>query len=291
MGGRVPLTIRRQVIEQWLNGHSRDQIAKDNDIGAGTVTAIVKQCSQEKREQYFDDADFEFDLIRELAVMLKREGLAVNSFASSIRLQKKLEQNHLNEDQVDSFFENADLHCFKRGLKPEDFINSINNVCALSMGLKVPVDELAEYINQQEKKADEINEEIERLKMREMEAFWNHAVSKNMLEDYEKNRPELEKLEATQKELAETRKENDHFEEQLIAYEREIHRLNYERAIPIDQLLLINKRLDRSLGREEASEIFKELHHHLAKYPDVIAIIRERIHLSSAASVDLTKSN
>lgn len=88
MGGRVPITIRRQVIKQWLNGHSRDQIAKDNDIGAGTVTTIIKQCSQEKREQFFDDADFELDLIRELAVMLKREGLAVNSFASALRLQK-----------------------------------------------------------------------------------------------------------------------------------------------------------------------------------------------------------
>jgi hypothetical protein len=92
MGERVPLVIRRQVIKQWLDGHSRDQIAKDNDIGAGTVTAIIKQCGQEKREQYFHDSDFEFDLIRELAVTLKREGLSVNSFAPSVRLLKKLER-------------------------------------------------------------------------------------------------------------------------------------------------------------------------------------------------------
>jgi hypothetical protein len=291
MGGRVPLTIRRQVIKQWLYGHSRDQIAKDNDIGAGTVSAIIKQCSQEKREQYFDEADFEFDLIRELAVMLKREGLAVNSFGSALRLQKKLDQNHLNEDQMDSFFENADLHCFKRGLKSEDFINSINTVCALSAGLKVPVEELPEYISQQNKKADEINEGIERLKTTEMEAFWDHAVSKEKLEEYERKRPELEKLEATQKELAETKNKNDHFEQQLIACDREIHRLNYEHAIPIDQLMLINKRLDKPLERQEFSDMSKELHHHLAKYPDVIAIIRERIHLRYAPSADLTRSN
>jgi hypothetical protein len=36
--------------------------------------------------------------------MLKRECLAVNSFASALRLQKKkLDQNHLNEAQLDSF--------------------------------------------------------------------------------------------------------------------------------------------------------------------------------------------
>jgi chromosome segregation ATPase len=192
---------------------------------------------------------------------------------------------------MDSFFENADLHCFKRGMKSEEFINSINTVCALSAGLKVPVDELPEYINQQNKKADEINEEIERLKMTEMEAFWSHAVSKEKLEEYERKRPELEKLEATQKKLAETKNKNDHFEQQLIACDREIHRLNYEHAIPIDQLMLVNKRLDKPLERQEFSDLSKELHHHLAKYPDVIAIIRERIHLRYAPSADLTGSN
>jgi hypothetical protein len=74
---------------------------------------------------------------------------------------KKLDQNHLNEAQMDSFFENADLHCFKRGLISEDFINSINTVCALSTGLRVPVEGLPEYISQQNKKAYEINEGIE----------------------------------------------------------------------------------------------------------------------------------
>ena len=82
-------------------------------------------------------------------------------------------------------------------MKSEDFINSINTVCVLSAGLKVPVEELPEYISQQNKKAAEIKEGIERLKTTEMEAFWDHAVSKDRLEEYQKKRPELEKLEAT----------------------------------------------------------------------------------------------
>ena len=51
--------------------------------------------------------------------MLKREGADVNTFASSIRLQRKLEQQGLNEEQIESFVENIDIHCFKHGLKPE----------------------------------------------------------------------------------------------------------------------------------------------------------------------------
>jgi hypothetical protein len=74
---------------QWLYGFSRDQIAKDNQIGAGTVSTIIKQCKLEgQKKEYAADDDFEFDLIRQVAVVLKREGLDVNSFASSIRLKK-----------------------------------------------------------------------------------------------------------------------------------------------------------------------------------------------------------
>jgi DNA-binding CsgD family transcriptional regulator len=39
MKPKVPKSIRERVIKQWLQGTSRDEIAKDNDIGAGTVTA------------------------------------------------------------------------------------------------------------------------------------------------------------------------------------------------------------------------------------------------------------
>jgi hypothetical protein len=101
MGGKIPKTITKRVIMQWLNGFSRDEIAKDNQIGAGTVSTIIKQCKEQRQEEYAADDDFEFDLIRQVAVVLKREGVDVNTFASSIRLQRKLEQKGLNEEQID----------------------------------------------------------------------------------------------------------------------------------------------------------------------------------------------
>jgi transposase len=43
---KVPKSIKQQVIKQWLQGTSIDQIAKNNDIGAGTVSAIIKDIKQ-----------------------------------------------------------------------------------------------------------------------------------------------------------------------------------------------------------------------------------------------------
>ncbi len=50
MKPKVPKSIRERVIKlikQWLQSMSRDEIAKYNDIGAGTVGAIIKDAKQE----------------------------------------------------------------------------------------------------------------------------------------------------------------------------------------------------------------------------------------------------
>ena len=40
MGSRIPNPIRNRVAQQWVTGESRDIIAKDNQIGTGTVSTI-----------------------------------------------------------------------------------------------------------------------------------------------------------------------------------------------------------------------------------------------------------
>ena len=67
MEPKVPKSIKQQVIKQRLQGISRDQIAKDNGIGAGTVSAVIKEC---KRNDIPD-----IDLLREVALVLKKEDI------------------------------------------------------------------------------------------------------------------------------------------------------------------------------------------------------------------------
>jgi wobble nucleotide-excising tRNase len=84
----------------------------------------------------------------------------VNSFASSIRLQRKLDEKGLSEERIESFVENMDVHCFKRDLKPEEFVNTINKVSVLSDNLEISVDELPEYVNQEQERLKDIRQEI-----------------------------------------------------------------------------------------------------------------------------------
>jgi transposase len=63
MKPKVPKSIKQRVIKQWLQGTSRDQIAKDNDVGAGTVSAIIKDAKQEIPD---------IDLLRQVALVIKK---------------------------------------------------------------------------------------------------------------------------------------------------------------------------------------------------------------------------
>jgi hypothetical protein len=60
---------------------SRDQIAKNNDIGAGTVSAIIKDAKQKEIP--------DIDLLREVSLLLKNEDLDLSVLADSIRLKNK----------------------------------------------------------------------------------------------------------------------------------------------------------------------------------------------------------
>jgi hypothetical protein len=107
---------------------SRDEIGKDNDIGAGTVSVIIKDTKQENPD---------IDLLRAVAIIVKKYGLDLSVLASSIRIKNKLVEMGLNEDQVESFIENIIIYCFKHGLTAEKFLNIVNKVCVLyQIGLK-----------------------------------------------------------------------------------------------------------------------------------------------------------
>jgi hypothetical protein len=65
MPAGIDTQVKKQVINQWLSGESRDRIAVDNDIGAGTVSNIINDWKKGVE-------DSEYNSLRELAVSLKK---------------------------------------------------------------------------------------------------------------------------------------------------------------------------------------------------------------------------
>jgi hypothetical protein len=204
---KVPKSIKQQVIKQWLQGISRDQITKDNGIGAGTVSAIIKDSKQK------DIPDI--DLLREVALVLKNEDLDLAILASSIRLKKKLDDMDLNEDETESFIENINIHCFKRGLKAEDFVNIIDKTVALSQNLGMPVEQLPNYVIQKELELEKLNEEIEDVKMKKYLVLQNYDITMNDLEEYRSNKPLIDRIRQLENKVEKTQREKDYLAKKL----------------------------------------------------------------------------
>jgi transposase len=64
MPAAINSQVKKRVINQWLSGDSRDRIAADDDIGAGTVSNIINEW-----KKGVENSDYES--IRELSLFEK----------------------------------------------------------------------------------------------------------------------------------------------------------------------------------------------------------------------------
>jgi predicted transcriptional regulator len=135
----IPHKIKVQVLYQWIQGISRDKIAENNDIGRGTVSNIIEQ---------FKTNVPDIDLMRQTVLQIKKENIAIFSFAASIRLRRLLEDLEITEDKIESLLEEINIYCFKQEITPKDFVLKINEVSDLAMDLQTPIHKLPSFVNQ-----------------------------------------------------------------------------------------------------------------------------------------------
>lgn len=155
MGAKVPREIRVEVIRKWLQGITRDMIANEVCIGAGTVSGII-------REYKRDDPDA--DLLREVALWIKHEGMDIQSFAPLVRLREVLKQqewivgirseqgdgglDHETEKKMESLIMSVEVICFKQNLTAKEFFDSINKMYLAAKKLGTSIEEFPNYVQE-----------------------------------------------------------------------------------------------------------------------------------------------
>lgn len=162
---------------EWLEGHPQRHIARDNQIGIGTVSEIIKTIRERGTET-------QIDVLREIAVMLRRQGLSIDDFARSIRLNQILNEIGLEEEKVEDFVKQLEIHCFKRGLTPDTFMNHVANISSLSDSLGVPVEELPESIKSSKELLEDTNLTIKNRVFMLKRVNENYNVTMTDLEEY-----------------------------------------------------------------------------------------------------------
>lgn len=123
MPSRINASSRSLVIQKWLNGLSRDLIAKECGLSEGAVSAIIVQWKQLVGIEYAEQ-------LRELAVALRKGGFSVLELAGAVRLKNIMNQIGVGEESFREFLTETYNTCKKIGLQPYQIATYLGDLVA-----------------------------------------------------------------------------------------------------------------------------------------------------------------
>ena len=144
-------SIKRKVIQQWITGESRDKIAEDNNIGAGTVSSIIANYK-------VGLGTLDFDSIRQLALEIRKQQLNWSDLASHFRLYNYLinKSGAADEYKIESFIANIS----SSEAPPERAVELVNELFNISKSESIPLDQVPGYVREKLQEKQKIEEEI-----------------------------------------------------------------------------------------------------------------------------------
>ena len=268
MGAITPYSIKVKVIKEWIQGLSRDKIGQNNGIGAGTVTSIIQQA----RDNVAD-----IDLMRALAIKIKKEKFEINDFASTVRLKKVMDELELPEEKAESLLEEINIHCFKKEIDSKEFVCEIDEVSKLVNNLDVSIYNIPSYIDKMTKQLAELEKRIIIKQGQINQKIREHKITIDDLNEYRLRKPILVKIDALEVELFKKEEENESLKEEILDYKAKILALNSSKSVLESEFINANKKLPASnpLDITELSKITDEIFYHPNRNIEIIKMMRE----------------
>ena len=168
MPTRQPDSIKSAVIQQWLEGKSRDLIAADTGLSSGAVTNIIEEWRQNLGSPIAND-------LRELAVTLKKIGITANQCAAGFRIAMILIKCGVGENEFLSFVSQIYDGSKKLGLSPEKIISHLKDLLYFSESMSLS--QIRDYVKQKASEKRNLEKDIEnmRTQIRTLEQEKSHS--------------------------------------------------------------------------------------------------------------------
>ena len=165
MPAKIPESVKRNVIEEYLKGTSRDENASKNGLSEGGVTNIISEWRIGLSQPIADD-------IRELAVSLRKLGITAPECASGLRVAVMLQKLGVVEENFLSFISETYNQSREIGLSPGKIAQDIKQLIDLCQS--VPFSQISDHI--QQKKSEKTTLEKDIIRLRDEQAGANLQV-------------------------------------------------------------------------------------------------------------------
>jgi hypothetical protein len=239
MGGKIPRNTKIKVTRQWLNGLTREKIAEKEDIGVGTVTAIIQEAR--KQEEYND-----IDLLREIAVRLKEEGVELPLIGFAIRLKSIREENDINEDQIEPIVQEFALCRLRHNIPYDTLIQIGREALYLEQKYGVPIERIPRYIIQGKETIDRLEDRRRQILVKTELGREERDSIVAELEKYGKDIPLIERIKELENELYERRRSEKIWETRCKRLARDVQMLDNQNIEQYDWLSQSNKELNNT---------------------------------------------
>lgn len=173
---------KSEVVQDWLRGLSRDTIAANHGLSAGTITNIIRHWRLGLDQTSADE-------LREFAVSLKRLRITAPVCAEGARIVSMLTSLGIAKNDFDLFISETYGQCIKLGLQPERIVQDLKQF--LDVSDSVPWEQILNHIEQQLARKELLEEEIQRLEIQAFEAkkrrdtaLEEEAASKNEMNQF-----------------------------------------------------------------------------------------------------------
>jgi hypothetical protein len=182
MRGPIAEDTKNDVVQKWLQGHQRDKIASDMQLGTGTVSTIILEW---KKNIGIPDAD----TLRQFATELRRSSINTSECALGYRLLNLLAKLGVDDEDLESFVNKVYRQCQEYNIAPHEIVETSQQI--LSIRGSHPISQLPDHIKKQIVEAERLENELKRLREEKTnaqkerdEALEGSKMTSNAIDDF-----------------------------------------------------------------------------------------------------------
>jgi hypothetical protein len=153
----LPNNVRTLVIQQWLQGELRNDIAAKSGISSGAVTNIINEWRYNLGFAIADE-------LRELAVTMKKVGITAAQCALGYHTASVMLRIGVQEDIFRSFILDVYNRCKDVGLSPENISSYLEDLLEFSETAFLPISKVSYYVKEKRNEKIKLEQEIGKLK-------------------------------------------------------------------------------------------------------------------------------